>query len=138
MNKANYEKLVKSLERLKEQYENYTNEKKRSILDEEGVKESVIRRFEICNDTLWKHLKKYLTDKENLANIPNSPNGIFRTAYKEKFINEKMFERLINYNSLRCIATYDLEKVKLSLNKIGDFIQDADKIVGSFFKRRFN
>ena len=128
MNKTNYEKLVKSLERLKEQYENYTNKKNRSVLDEEGVKESVIRRFEICNDTLWKYLKKYLTDKENLANIPNSPNGTFRTAYETKLIDKKMFESLINYNSLRCIAIYDLEKVKISLNKIGDFIQCTDII----------
>ena len=128
MNKTNYEKLVKSLERLKEQYDNYTNNRNRSVLDEEGVKESIIRRFEICNDTLWKHLKKYLIDKENLANIPNSPHGAFRTAYETKIIDEKMFEHLINYSSLRCMAIHDLEKVKLSLNKIGDFIQCADKM----------
>ena len=130
MNKTNYEKLKKSLSRLKEQYENYTNEKKRSTLDEEAVKESVIRRFEICNDTLWKHLKKYLTDKESLANIPNSPNGVFRIAYEAKLIDEKIFERWINYNSLRCMAVHNLDKVKMktSLDKIGDFIQDADKI----------
>ena len=58
MNKTSYEKLVKFLKRLKEQYANYTNKKDRSVLDEEGVKESVIKRFEVCYDTLWKHLKK--------------------------------------------------------------------------------
>ena len=130
MNKTNYEKLKKSLDRLKEQYENYANEKIRSVLDTEAVKESVIRRFEICNDTLWRYLNKYLTNKESLANIPNSPNGTFRTAYGVKLIDEKMFEHFISYNSLRYMAVHDLDKVKVkeSLNKIGSFIQCADKV----------
>ena len=129
--KKNYEKLVKSLQRLKEQYKNYlSNKEERSELDKEGLKESVIRRFEFCNDNLWKHLNKYLQEKEKLVDIPNSPNGTFRTVYETNLIDEKMFERFMNYSSLRCMAAHDLDKMKTkaSFNKISDFIQDANKI----------
>ena len=131
MNKINYEKLVKSLERLKEQYANYQSNREGLLkLDKEGIKESVIKRFEICNDTLWKHLKKYLQEKEKLADLPNSPNGIFRIAYETNLIDEKMLKNLMHYNSLRCMAAHDYDEIKAkeSLNKIGNFIQDADKL----------
>ena len=130
MNKTNYEKLVKSFERLKEQYANYTNKKNRSTLDEEGVKESVIKRFEICHDTLWKHLKKYLQGKEKLTDIPNSPNGVFRKAYETKLIDEEILSRLMDYNNLRIMTAHDYNEAKAqkSLNQIGGFIQDTDKI----------
>lgn len=130
MNKTNYEKLEKSLKRLKEQYANYKNNKNRSALDEEGVKESVIKRFEICHDALWKHLKKYLQEKEKLADTPNSPNGIFRKSYETELINEETLSRLMDYNNLRIMTAHDYSEAKAqkSLNQIGAFIQDTDKI----------
>ena len=131
MNKTNYEKLEKSLDRLKEQYKNHQSDKQNlTDLDKEGIKESVIKRFEICHDTLWKHLKKYLQEKEKLADIPNSPNGIFRKAYETELIDEETFSRLMDYNDLRIMTAHDYSEAKAqkSLNKIGNFIQDADKI----------
>ena len=130
MNKTNYEKLSQSLQRLKEQYANYTNKTNRSVLDEEGIKESIIKRFEICHDTLWKHLKKYLQEKEKLSDLPNSPNGVFRKAYETNIIDETTLSRLMDYNNLRIMTAHDYSEAKAqqSLNKISHFIQDADKV----------
>ena len=90
MSKINYEKFKDSLKRVKEQYENYnSNIKKFDKLVQEGIKESVIKRFEICNDTLWKYLKKYLYEVEGLVELPNSPNGVFRVAYEAGLIDKK-------------------------------------------------
>ena len=137
MSKTNYEKLKKSLDRLKEQYENYqTNKEKLVGLTKEGIKESVIKRFEICHDTLWKHLKKYLQEEENLVDLPNSPNGIFRTACDTNLIDEDLFKCLMHYNSLRGMAAHDYDEIKAEQTfvNIGNFITDADKIYHSINK----
>ena len=131
MKNTNYEKLEKSLEKLKEQYNNYQTDKTTlTPLDKEGIKESVIKRFEICYDTLWKHLKKYLQEKENLVDLPNSPNGIFRKTYSAEFIDQETLSRLMVYNKLRGMVAHDYSEVKAqkSLDKIGHFIQDANTI----------
>ena len=67
------------------------------------MKESVIKRFEVCHDTLWKQLKKYLTEKEKLVDLPNSPNGIFRKAYETELVDEK-----VRYLVLWIIMTFKL------------------------------
>ena len=70
-----FDKFQKSLKHLELQYQNYQNLEERSeldTLDQEAIKESVIQRFETCYDTLWKHLKRYLTEELGLAEVPNS------------------------------------------------------------------
>ena len=131
MNQTHYEKLEQSLKRLKEQYANYKLDKKSlSAMDKEAIKESVIHRFEICNDTLWKHLKKHLRDQEGLIDLPNSPNGVFRQAFLADVIDKKTFTKLIAFNNLRVAVAHDysLIKAKQALNKIEDFIQYAENI----------
>ena len=140
MGDVNYEKLKKSLDRLKEQYENYQADKPTlTDLDKDGIKESVIKRFEVCNDTLWKHLKKYLQEKEKLVDLPNSPNGIFRKTYEASLIDEKTLENLIQYNSLRSMAAHDYDEIKAkkSLDQIENFIQDADILVKKLKGKKF-
>ena len=62
MSEINYDKLKNSLKRLEERYNFYLKEEG-NIKDKdifESIKESCIQRFEVCYDTLWKHLSKYL------------------------------------------------------------------------------
>ena len=78
-----FDKFQKSLKHLELQYQNYQGLEERSelgTLDQEAIKESVIQRFETCYDTLWKHLKRYITEELGLAEVPNSPKPVFRLA----------------------------------------------------------
>ena len=128
----NYEKLEKSIYHLKKQYENFlhSDQRKLSSLDKEAIKESVIQRFSICHDTLWKYLKKYLREKEKLVDIPNSPNGVFRKCYEVKIIDKDLLERLMEYNQLRVGVSHDYIALKAedSLKQMKGFIQDVENI----------
>ena len=69
-----YGNFSKALKNLELQYENYENlDDELPELTQEGVSESVIHRFEICYDTMWKILKRYLQEELGLADVPNSP-----------------------------------------------------------------
>ena len=130
MNEVDYDKLKKSLDRLVEQYEFFNlNEHTLSGNIKEGIKESVIKRFEICYDTLCKCFKKFTQEKAGLP-MPNSPTPLFRKAHESILIDRGMLERLVDYNDLRNAATHDYSEVKAdkSFNKIGDFIQDATEL----------
>ncbi len=130
MNEVDYDKLKKSLDRLVEQYEFFNlNEHTLSGNIKEGIKESVIKRFEICYDTLCKCFKKFTQEKAGLS-MPNSPTPLFRKAHESILIDRGMLERLLDYNDLRNAATHDYSEVKVgkSFNKIGDFIQDAAEL----------
>ena len=130
MNEVDYDKLKKSLDRLVEQYEFFNlNEHTLSGNIKEGIKESVIKRFEICYDTLCKCFKKFTQEKAGLP-MPNSPTPLFRKAHESILIDRGMLERLLDYNDLRNAATHDYSEVKAdkSFNKIGDFIQDATEL----------
>ncbi len=133
MSKTNYEKLEKSLERLKEQYANYLelDSQNLSEINKEAVKESLIKRFDICYDTLWKSVKKHLED-QGLTKMPNSPVGIFREAHKNLLIEdlEIWVDKEKGYNQTRIDSTHDYseEKAKGVLSQVSDFIEDATEI----------
>ena len=128
-------KLKKTLAALKEQYGNFLSLDNKSLsdLDKEAVRESVIKRFEICYDAFWKYLKKYLQTEEGLVDLPNSPNGIFRKAFEAAVIDEDTLKRLMNSNELRGLAAHDysLAKSDQALERAGDFIQEAEMFTKS-------
>ena len=132
MNKADYEKLEKSLDELKEQYESFLtlDEQGLSEVNQRAVKNSVIKCFEICYDTLWKHIKKYLQEQYGLAQLKNSPIAIFRNAFENLLFDKDIHKRLVHYNKIRNDAAHDysIEKAMAALDEIGDFIQDAAEI----------
>ena len=131
MNELEYEKLKQSLTRLKEQYEFFqSNKDDFSGLVEEAMKESIIKRFDICFDTLWKHLKIFTPEEAGLHTMPNSPLAIFRIAHESGVIEREMQERLVNYNKVRGEAAHDysLEKADIALGAVGDFIADATEL----------
>ena len=76
-----YGDFGKSLKNLELQHDNYKNlDDELPELMKEAVAESTIHRFEICYDTMWKILKRYLQEVLGLADIPNSPRPIFRPS----------------------------------------------------------
>ena len=138
MNKADYEKLKKSLDELKEQYESFLtlDEQGLSEVNQRAVKNSVIKCFEICYDTLWKHIKKYLQEQNGLVELKNSPIPLFRDAHENLLFDKEIHKRLVHYNKIRNDAAhnYSIEKAMAALDKIEDFIQDTVEIYGAMIQ----
>ena len=132
MSKVNYEKLENSLNELKEQYGSYStlDEQNLSDVNQRAVKNSVIKCFEICYDTLWKQIKKYLQDENGKAELRNSPIPIFRAAFEDLLFNKDVHKRLVQYNKIRNDAAHDysIEKAMAALDEVGEFIQDTEEI----------
>ncbi len=64
----------------------------------EIIRDSAIKRFEICFDLCWKVLKNYAR-KEGLE--CNSPRSCFKTAYQLKLINyEEIWIKMIEDRNL--------------------------------------
>ena len=138
MSKVNYEKLENSLNELKEQYDSYStlDEQNLSDVNQRAVKNSVIKCFEICYDTLWKQIKKYLRDENGKAELRNSPIPIFRAAFEDLLFDKDVHKRLVQYNKIRNDAAHDysIEKAMAALDKVGDFIQDTGEIYQTMVK----
>ena len=135
MSKTDYEKLEKSLNELKEQYDSYAtlDEQGLSEVNQRAVKNSVIKCFEICYDTLWKQIKRYLQDENGLVELKNSPVSIFRAGFENLLFDTEAHKRLIQYGKIRNDAAYDysIENAMATLDRVGDFIQDAEEIHGT-------
>ena len=122
-----YTKFRLSLERLEEQYNNYQNlDESLSTLNQEAIAESAIQRFETCFDTLWKTLKKYMTEALGLPDLPNSPKPLFRIAYGNQLFRGSL-EDWIQYSDSRIETSHDYDSVKAQhcLRIIDGFIEDA-------------
>ena len=122
-----YEKFRLSLKRLEEQHANYRNPAaSRPRLDEEGVAESVVQRFETCYDCLWKVLKRYLNEVLGVPDPPNSPNPIFRLAHQNHLFRTPVDQWLLYTQRRNDTAhDYDGEKAQAALDVMADFIDDA-------------
>ncbi len=128
MSELNYDKFRDSLKRLEERYEDYKKSLNRPELlasDRESIKESCIQRFEVCFDTTWKHLKKYLEQDQGIADLANSPKVIFKQAFAAKVIEDA--EVWIEFNNKRIDTSHDYSGNKADdvFMKIDDFIEEA-------------
>lgn len=124
---VHYEKFQKSLKRLQDQYENYqTLDPEFPELVQDGIRESVIQRFETCYDSLWKTLRRYLIEDLGIPEMPNSPKPIFRIA-NENNVLESSLELWLDYSQARIDTShdYDGEKAKSCLELVPKFIEDA-------------
>jgi len=124
-----YAKFQKSLKHLELQYANYQSAQARpelSQIDREAITESVIQRFEVCYDTLWKDLKRYLIEEIGLADVPNSPKPILKLAGQNDLFASPV-EVWLKYADARTNTAHDYsgEKAGETLLIVGDFIQDA-------------
>ena len=124
-----YEKFEKSLKHLELQHKNYLTLEDRTELgdlEKEAIAESVIQRFETCYDTLWKVLKRYLTEDLGLPEIPNSPKPIFRIAAENNLFTSSI-EQWIKYSEARIdtLHNYSGDKAEDALELMDEFIYDA-------------
>ena len=122
-----YDKFQKSLKHLELQFDNYrTLDKTQPELMQEAVAESVIQRFEICYDCMWKVLKRYLLEELGIPEIPNSPKPIFHLANENNLFASAISEWL-NYADARIGTSHDYsgEKAENALKLMEGFIDDA-------------
>lgn len=92
----------------------------------EAVDESVIQRFKVCYDVLWKSLRRHLIETEGLPDVAASPRPVFRLA-GETGILVSPVEQWMEYVNLRIGTTHDYsnEKAAAALERVDDFIADA-------------
>ena len=125
-----YSKFHLSLKRLEEQHDNHlTLDASEPELIREGIAESVIQRFETCYDCLWKVLKRYLMEELGVADPPNSPKPVFRSANESRVLPSPV-EQWLRYADARTDTShdYDGEKARACLGLVPDFIDDAIRL----------
>ena len=123
----NYDNFRRSLKNLELQ-----NANRRQLpldlppLIHEGIDESVIQRFEVCYDALWKTLRRYLIDDMGFATLSDSPRAVLRTAGENELLNSPV-ERWMEYIDLRIGTAHDYsgEKAAAALARVDEFIADA-------------
>ena len=126
---TDYTKLRKSLKHLERQFANYRGAKDRAALtdlDREAIAESTVQRFETCYDTLWKCLKRHLTEKLGIPEVPNSPKPILRLANENGLLGSSV-ERWMDYADARVSTAHDYSGSKAGecLDLMEDFVADA-------------
>ena len=122
-----YGKFRLSLARLEEQYANFCRpDISLPQLHQEAVAESVVRRFKLCYDCLWKVLRRYLVHRIGLADVPNGPKPIFRLAGQNSLFHAPVAQWLM-YAQTRIDASddYDGSKTQAVLDVAADFVGDA-------------
>jgi nucleotidyltransferase substrate binding protein (TIGR01987 family) len=127
-----YGKLQKALKHLQLQFHNYqlaNNRPELTEIDREAIAESVIQRFEVCYDTLWKDVKRYLIEDLGLADVPNSPKPILKLAGQNDLFASPV-EQWLKYADARTATAHDYsgEKAAETLVVIRDFIADAIRL----------
>lgn len=130
MPKIDYTHLEKSLLRLKEQYNFYQSPALSALPAnaQDGIRESVVKRFEICYDMLRQHSKKFLgSDGEGAR----TQKDVFRTLNKQLLKNQALLENLFNYVDARNATSHNYgEAVRdASFDCVADFIEDATEIL---------
>ncbi|MCY3838838.1 MAG: nucleotidyltransferase substrate binding protein [Gammaproteobacteria bacterium] len=125
-----YGKFRSSLKGLEEQHENHLHhDPSLTEITRNGIAESVIQRFEICYDCLWKVLKRYLFEVLRIDDPPNSPKPVLRLADEANVLPTPLAHWL-RYANARTSTShdYDCEKADACLVLVPDFLADAIKL----------
>jgi nucleotidyltransferase substrate binding protein (TIGR01987 family) len=123
-----YSKFEKSLKHLEAPLRNFQSLAQRPEIDDidrEAIAESVIQRFEICYDCLWKVLKRYLNENLGIPELPNSPKPLFRLAFENQLF--PAIEQWLVYANARVDTSHDYsgEKAQTTIDIAFAFAGDA-------------
>ena len=124
---VDYGNFSSALKNLELQYENYLNlDEALPQLTKEAVAESVVQRFEICYETSWKTLRRYLEEELGLASVLRSPRPTLRIA-DDNGLLASGYDQWNSYVNARIDTSHDYssEKAQRALGIVGDFIDDA-------------
>ena len=124
---VDYSRFEKSLRHLEAQLQNCRASAERPELgdiDREAIAESVIRRFEICYDCLWKILKRHLRENLGIPDSPNSPKPLFRLAFENRLFPS--IEQWLSYADARIDTSHDYSQTKAQATVESAFAFAAD------------
>ena len=121
---GSFRRSLKNLELQTENRRNLPPELPRLL--REAVDESVIQRFEVCYDVLWKSLRRHLIESEGLPDVPASPRPVFRLAGETGVLLSPV-ERWMEFVNLRIGTAHDYsnEKAAAALERMDEFIAEA-------------
>lgn len=122
-----YDRFRLTLTRLQDQHEHYRQlDPSLPAITHEAVMESVIRRFGMCYECLWRSLKWYLIDALGIPDLLYSPKPVFRRA-SESHLLDGPPDRWFDYaeQRLRTSGGYGPEQAAECLEVIPGFIEDA-------------
>lgn len=125
--RIDYSKFTSSLQRLEEQHQHLlhdVNGYPSWIVD--GMRESVIQRFEVCIDTCWKTLRRHLGEVLELNDVPTSPVEVLKLGSTNSLLGEELPDWL-EYWSTRNDTSHDYSEKKADacLAIVGPYIRDA-------------
>ena len=90
-------------------------------------------------DASWKALKRHLERELGLANLPNSPNPIYRLGAENLLLGGELTDWL-EYVKIRNVTSHDYSKERADacLAVVGPFVRDAivlhERLVGETWR----
>lgn len=120
------EQLEKAFENLKIIIEAYEKEKDKIIKD--GLRDSIIQRFEFVTELSWKLMKKYLD--ENLVLEVYSPRSVIKESYKQDLIeNGELWLDILEDRNLTS-HTYDENTAnRIKNNIVNKYVLEFEKFI---------
>lgn len=120
------EQLEKAFENLKIIIDAYEKEKDRIIKD--GLRDSIIQRFEFVTELSWKLMKKYLD--ENLVLEVYSPRSVIKESYKQDLIeNGELWLDILEDRNLTS-HTYDENTAnRIKDNIVNKYVLEFEKFI---------
>ena len=125
-----------SLKNLEEQLGHYNSmDDNWPSWNRDGIAESVIQRFEVCWECLWKVLKRYLEEEIGLAEDIGGPKPVIRAAAKAGLLPSPT-EKWFDYNQARNNTSHDYsgQKATDTLASVCDFVDDAIELYKTMAK----
>lgn len=120
------EQLEKAFENLKIIIDAYEKEKDKIIKD--GLRDSIIQRFEFVTELSWKLMKKYLD--ENLVIEVYSPRSVIKESYKQDLIkNGEIWLDILEDRNLTS-HTYDENTAnRIKDNIVNKYVIEFEKFI---------
>lgn len=120
------EQLEKVFENLKIIIDAYEKEKDKIIKD--GLRDSIIQRFEFVTELSWKLMKKYLD--ENLVLEVYSPRSVIKESYKQDLIeNGELWLDILEDRNLTS-HTYDENTAnRIKDNIVNKYVLEFEKFI---------
>jgi len=120
------EQLEKAFENLKIIIDAYEKEEDRIIKD--GLRNSIIQRFEFVTELSWKLMKKYLD--ENLVLEVYSPRSVIKESYKQDLIeNGELWLDILEDRNLTS-HTYDENTAnRIKDNIVNKYVLEFEKFI---------
>lgn len=122
---SGYENKLKLLVKALDGFEkSMTLEKERfGEIEQDTIRSGQIQKFEVSVELYWKTIKKFLFEIHGIETV--SPKTVIKQMYLTKYINEKVYESLIEMinDRNRLSHVYNEELFELIHAKLAEYLQ---------------